>query len=295
MTWIKIDDSFPNHPKIVGLSDKAFRIHISGLCYCGTYLTDGFVPMTIVARFANEEMKYIVELTDVGLWREAPQDNGFHIHDYLSHQTSKEEVEHKRELSRKRSERYRTKKETETVYDWGDASGNALVTHPEDRRQNTEYINQNTEITTSKAEISKKADEEKSGFEGLETGEPYLPTLPRVASAKRAVEAVSLRLDEARRGGINAWNLSRLIEDEWDKLHTANDIGGCIALTAWYVSELQSRNLSSVEIARIGQMTKRFGRIALIAIDEAASKNLDDLVSYAFRIAQNEYAKRQGK
>jgi hypothetical protein len=294
VTWIKIDDSFPNHPKVIGLSDRAFRTHITGLCYCGTYLTDGFIPYAAVNAIVKEpEYKPTDELEAVGLWKRT--DDGFIIHDYLSHQTSKEEVEHKRELSRKRSERYRTKKESETVYDWGDASGNALVTHPEDRIQNTEYINQNTEITTSKAEISKKADEEKSGFEGLETGEPYLPTLPRVASAKRAVEAVSLRLDEARRGGINAWNLSRLIEDEWDKLHTANDIGGCIALTAWYVSELQSRNLSSVEIARIGQMTKRFGRIALIAIDEAASKNLDDLVSYAFRIAQNEYAKRQGK
>jgi hypothetical protein len=64
-------------------------------------------------------------------------------------------------------------------------------------------------------------------------------------------------------------------------------------LTAWYVSELQSRKLTSAEISRIGQMTKRFGRIALLAIDEAASKDLDDLVSYAFRVAQRMYAERK--
>jgi hypothetical protein len=40
-------------------------------------------------------------------------------------------------------------------------------------------------------------------------------------------------------------------------------------------------------------MTKRFGRIALLAIDEAASKDLDDLVSYAFRVAQRMYADRK--
>lgn len=283
MTWIKIDDSFPNHPKVIGLSDRAFRTHITGLCYCGTYLTDGFIPFAAVQAIVKEpEYKPTDELESVGLWKRT--ESGFIIHDYLSHQTSKEEVEHKRELSRKRSERYRSKKETVSEDDWGDivsnVSSNALVTHPEDRIQNTEYINQNAEISTSYGE---------------EAAGNYLSPLPRVKSAREAVEAVSLRLEEARKAGINAWNLSRLIEDEWDKLHNANDIGGCIALTAWYVSELQSRQLSSAEIGRIGQMTKRFGRIALLAIDEAASKNLDDLVSYAFRIAQNEYAKRQGK
>ena len=123
----------------------------------------------------------------------------------------------------------------------------------------------------------------------------YLPQLPRVKSALKAVERVSTRLEEARKNGINAWNLSNLIEDEWDVLHNANDIGGCIALTAWYVSELQSRELSSSEIGRIGQMTKRFGRIALLAIDEAASKDLTDLVSYAYRVAQNLYKEKGSK
>jgi hypothetical protein len=107
-----------------------------------------------------------------------------------------------------------------------------------------------------------------------------------------AVEVIANKLAMARADGINAWNLSKLVEEEWDKLHASDDIGGCIALTAWYVSELQSRQLSSAEIGRIGQMTKRFGRIALLAIDEAASKDLTDLVSYAFRVAQNMYASK---
>ena len=272
MTWVKIDDSFPNHPKIVGLTDKAFRIHISGLCYCGTYLTDGFVPMTIAARFANEDMQYIVELTQAGLWREAPQDNGFHIHDYLAHQTSKTQVEEKRQTVRERQKRYRDKhKVTEPAQSEGGDDGwsNALVTPTEYREQNTENRIQNTEE------------------------EENLPT-PRNKSAKLAVEIIGNKLAIARADGINAWNLSKLVEEEWDKLNAADDMGGCIALTAWYVSELQSRQLSSAEIGRIGQMTKRFGRIALLAIDEAASKDLTDLVSYAFRVAQNMYASKAG-
>jgi hypothetical protein len=277
MTWVKIDDSFPNHPKIVGLTDKAFRIHISGLCYCGTYLTDGFVPMTIAARFANEDMQYIVELTKAGLWRESPQDNGFYIHDYLAHQTSKTQVEEKRQTVRERQKRYRERHKTteaEPAQSEGgdDGWGNALVTPSEYRIQNTDNRIQNTEYINTEEEEN-------------------LPT-PRNKSAKLAVEIIGNKLAIARADGINAWNLSKLVEEEWDKLNAADDLGGCIALTAWYVSELQSRQLSSAEIGRIGQMTKRFGRIALLAIDEAASKDLTDLVSYAFRVAQNMYASK---
>jgi hypothetical protein len=277
MTWVKIDDSFPNHPKIVGLTDKAFRIHISGLCYCGTYLTDGFVPMTIAARFANEDMTHIVELTKAGLWREAPQDNGFYIHDYLAHQTSKTQVEEKRQTVRERQKRYRERHKTteaEPAQSEGgdDGWGNALVTPSEYRIQNTDNRIQKTEYINTEEEEN-------------------LPT-PRNKSAKLAVEIIGNKLAIARADGINAWNLSKLVEEEWDKLNAADDLGGCIALTAWYVSELQSRQLSSAEIGRIGQMTKRFGRIALLAIDEAASKDLTDLVSYAFRVAQNMYASK---
>jgi hypothetical protein len=279
MTWVKIDDSFPNHPKIVGLTDKAFRIHISGLCYCGTYLTDGFVPMTIAARFANEDMQHIVELTKAGLWREAPQDNGFYIHDYLAHQTSKTQVEEKRQTVRERQKRYRERHkvtEAEPAQSEGGDDGwsNALVTPTEYRIQNTDNRTQNTEYINTEEEEN-------------------LPT-PRNKSAKLAVEIIGNKLAIARADGINAWNLSKLVEEEWDKLHASDDVGGCIALTAWYVSELQSRQLSSAEIGRIGQMTKRFGRIALLAIDEAASKDLTDLVSYAFRVAQNMYASKAG-
>lgn len=279
MTWVKIDDSFPNHPKIVGLSDKAFRIHISGLCYCGTYLTDGFVPMTIAARFANEDMAHIAELTQAGLWIEAVSENGFRIHDYLAHQTSKTQVEEKRQTVRERQKRYRERHkvtEAEPAESEGgdDGWGNALVTPSEYRIQNTEDRIQKTEYINTEEEEN-------------------LPT-PRNKSAKLAVEIIGNKLAIARADGINAWNLSKLVEEEWDKLHASDDMGGCIALTAWYVSELQSRQLSSAEIGRIGQMTKRFGRIALLAIDEAASKDLTDLVSYAFRVAQNMYASKAG-
>ena len=273
MTWIKIDDAFPNHPKVIGLSDKAFRVHISGLCYCGTYLTDGFIPMTVASKLAETEMKVIVELTNAGLWIENVKSNGFTIHDYLAHQSSKTQVQAHKEANKTRGERYREKKAGKTE---ANAVSHALVTPPD---------------TDTDTDIDTDTDTEQKI--NTSYGEVAVP-LPRIKSAQAAVTRISDKLTTARANGINAWNLSKLIEDEWDNLHNSNDIGGCIALTAWYVSELQSRKLTSVEISRIGQMTKRFGRIALLAIDEAASKDLTDLVSYAFRIAQNKYKEKVG-
>lgn len=269
MAWIKIDDSFPDHPKIIGLSDLAFRLHIRALCYSGKYLTDGFYPFQSVNLLLSDEeaiKKPTDELENAGLW--IREEKGWQIHDYLVHQTSKQQVEHKRKALRDRAKRYRERHSTDTNAEpEDDGWDNALVTEPEYRIQNTE----------NRIQINTKE----------------LPT-PRVASARNAVNAISNKLAEARASGINAWNLSKLVEEQWDLLHTNNDIGGCIALTAWYVAELQSRQLSSAEIGRIGQMTKRFGRIALLAIDEAASKDLTDLVSYAYRVAQNMYKERQG-
>ena len=262
MTWVKIDDSFPDHPKIIGLSDSAFRAHIQGLCYCGRFLTDGFIPSAAIGKIGALEA--IGQLIDAGLWQEEPSASGYLIYGYLDHQTSKKQVEEKRETVRQRQKRYRDKTKD-------NGEGNALVSSSEDRIQNTEYINTEDRI--------QKTEEE-------------LPAV-RNKSAKESVERISNKLADARANGINAWNLSKLVEEEWDTLHNANDIGGCIALTAWYVSELQTRALSSAEIGRIGQMTKRFGRIALLAIDEAASKDLTDLVSYAYRVAQNMYSDRK--
>ena len=44
MSWTKLDDLFPGHPKVITLSDSAFRLHVTALCYCASQLTDGFIP-----------------------------------------------------------------------------------------------------------------------------------------------------------------------------------------------------------------------------------------------------------
>lgn len=34
MSWVRLDDGFTNHPKIVRLTDQQFRVWVKVLCYC---------------------------------------------------------------------------------------------------------------------------------------------------------------------------------------------------------------------------------------------------------------------
>ena len=129
MTWIKLDDSLPNNPKILPLSDGAFRLYIEGLCYANQYLTDGYLANAVLIRLDQGNNRD--ELVWAKLWIES--EDGICINDYTEHQSSKADVEAKKEQVRDRVQRFRTK---------SNAVSNADVTLPE-----TEYRNriQNTD------------------------------------------------------------------------------------------------------------------------------------------------------
>jgi hypothetical protein len=257
MSWVRLDDNFPNHPKVVGLNDQAFRLYISGLCYASHYLTDGLIIEPAMRRLDGADG--VNELVEAGLWLKVAK--GWQIASYGEYQTPKSEVERAKQANRERVNRWKEKQK-------GNGINNELLTDPHTHTPIHTHTHINKEMMT----------------------EVEIP-IPRVKTAKEATERIVLKLSEARKNGINAWNLSRLVEDEWDKLERADDMVGATALTVWYVSELQSRKLESAEIARIAQLTKRFGRLALLAIDKASSKNLDDLVSYSMVVAQDMYEK----
>lgn len=91
MPWVNLDDAFPEHPKNDGLSDSAFRLHVSGICYCNRHLTNGCIPAErvprLVPRFRRQALE---ELVEKGHWLEA--DGQYEIHDYLDWNRSREQV-----------------------------------------------------------------------------------------------------------------------------------------------------------------------------------------------------------
>jgi len=266
MGWVRIDDNFADHPKVIALSDSAFRTYITALCYSNRQLTDGFIPHAVYDRMGVKGDS--VELVGADLWE--LHENGWQIRSYTEYQPTREKVNEKRDQARERLKRFRERQ-------GGNADETQMKLHPQPIPNPTQP-NPNKDITYWEQD-----------------SENEMIPLPRVHTARASVEKISNKLTEAREAGVNAWNLSKLVEEEWDSLHKANDFAGASALTIWYVSELQSRKLATGEITRINQMTKRFGRISLLAIDEAASKDLDDLVSYAFRVAQRMYESKKAK
>lgn len=92
MTYAKLEDGFPEHRKVVGLSDAAFRLYVTALCYSSRNLTDGFIAASVIQRLGGKS-KTTMELTAADLFHGvAGPVAGWHVHDYLKHQRSREVV-----------------------------------------------------------------------------------------------------------------------------------------------------------------------------------------------------------
>lgn len=107
MTWVKLDDSFPNHPKVLAAGENAAWLYVCGLCYCSQHLTDGFIPAAALSRLTSLSgvRKLAQRLVEVGLWLSAP--GGWHVHDYDAHQRTRAQVEAERDGAAARMRRMR--------------------------------------------------------------------------------------------------------------------------------------------------------------------------------------------
>ena len=104
MSWVRIDDQFFAHPKVVGLSKDAKLLYLASITYSSQQLTDGRVPagaVRVIAAFAGvDDLGAIPELLDADLWERIP--DGYAIHDYLDYQPAAETVRHERASARER-------------------------------------------------------------------------------------------------------------------------------------------------------------------------------------------------
>jgi hypothetical protein len=91
VTWVRLDDHFADHPKILGLSDGAYRAFVDGLCYASRYLTDGHIPTAAVKTITRHKLRPVAELIEAGLWEQ--NGSGVIVHDYLEFQPSRSTVE----------------------------------------------------------------------------------------------------------------------------------------------------------------------------------------------------------
>lgn len=98
-------DEFLEDEVILGLRDRAYRLHNSALIYCARNLTDGDLTaraVKVLAAILNVPVKgAIAELVTAGLWEKRP-DGAFFVPMYLAMNPPAEVVEREREKARKR-------------------------------------------------------------------------------------------------------------------------------------------------------------------------------------------------
>lgn len=90
---IRISNTAPEHTKIVGLSDKAFRVWVETLCYCSRQENNGKISKPAMKRQGSSRV--VSELVTAGLL--VPTPDGFTVHDYLRHNRSAAEIQSFRE------------------------------------------------------------------------------------------------------------------------------------------------------------------------------------------------------
>jgi len=132
MPYAQIEVSAPRHRKVGTLSDVAFRLWVTALCYCQEHLTDGVLHPEALRTLTPANIarpKVVGELVAHGLWKR--NGTGWQVHDYLSWNESRERVEERRAKLRARQERWRNKTPVSASSNASPAtSGDALVTEP---------------------------------------------------------------------------------------------------------------------------------------------------------------------
>jgi hypothetical protein len=132
LTWFRVDDSLPDHPKLLALQQRkgwqsALALWTLAGAWCGKHLTDGAVPAAIIQRLGCS-LRDAAALVTVGLW-ESTKSGDYQFHDWAARNPLRKQVERDREATRNRVNKHRRNEPGNTVTN-GDSAGavTALVT-----------------------------------------------------------------------------------------------------------------------------------------------------------------------
>jgi len=275
MTFSKIDNAWHDHKKIRKLSLSARGLWITALTWCGERLTDGFVPEDIVERW-DQTLTVSSELVAAGLWEFVVVDgeSGFAFHDYLDHQ-DRTKAQQQEWAERKRKQRARQREFTESQVSRRDIAVTVNGTH--------------TNVTPLEKEREKEITTYAYNSNGLKLVEPSaLLTMPFVAnqSSQQAITKVQDEMARQIESGVNSWNLIEFILPLIDRFISTGDIDGASGLVCWYMGEAGTEQPSQADFTQAKRLLKRFGKEAVIGIDEATKWDIDNRWRYAEKVAR---------
>jgi 5-methylcytosine-specific restriction endonuclease McrA len=119
--WVKVDDRFPEHPKVVAASKplgpygegRVIALWSVGMCYCNRNETDGYVMKKTIGGWTTFDRRPL----EVAAAMAAPMPDGksglledhgdrYRFHDYEVYQLSAQEIKTKREWDARRKQLY---------------------------------------------------------------------------------------------------------------------------------------------------------------------------------------------
>lgn len=109
--WLKLDDAFARHRKVRGLSDGAFRLHVTAMCQVAADKSDGLITGNDVAQLTHGRRlrRHIPALVEAGLW-EPVLGGAWVLHDFLDYNPSRAEQEAAAESNAKRVREWRRRR-----------------------------------------------------------------------------------------------------------------------------------------------------------------------------------------
>lgn len=113
MGWLRLDDHYDDHPKIVAAGSEAAWLDIRGMLFCARHETDGVIPSSQLSRIGSDyapakRARLIGQLVDAGRWTKT--DDGYIVNDFLDYNPSSITKQTEREAARERMKKAREKK-----------------------------------------------------------------------------------------------------------------------------------------------------------------------------------------
>jgi hypothetical protein len=101
MTWVRLDDTFPEREDMLRAGALGLAMHVAATCYCNRNLTNGVILRSAVRRLldVDDPEAIAASLVHVGTW--LATDDGYRLLDYFPNQPSAETV---RQLSATRAD-----------------------------------------------------------------------------------------------------------------------------------------------------------------------------------------------
>lgn len=141
MGWLRLDDRYDEHPKVIAAGSEAgLIVNVRAMLYCARNETDGILLQAIVPRITsdfspNKAKQQVKRLLEVGLWERV--EGGYLVHDFLDYNPSKADRDADRAKARERMANARGNKgrsssdvRTDVRANNGGSSGNPVPTPP---------------------------------------------------------------------------------------------------------------------------------------------------------------------